>query len=172
MIPAEEWRPVVGFEGSYEVSSLGRVRSLDRTISNPLPSGTVRRQQVKGRILKPGVAKCGGYLYVNLSRGNKNQRSHHVHRLVMDAFVGPLPDLMQTRHLNGDPSDCRLANLAYGTPAENGLDKRRHGTSGWTDRCKRGHPRTPENTKWRREGFRECIPCMRARYLERRGLAA
>lgn len=175
MIPAEDgetWRPVVGFEGVYEVSDLGRVRSLDREILNPLPNGTIRRQRIHGRVLTPGIAKIGRYPYVNLSRGNKNQRSHHVHRLVMEAFVGPLPAGMQTRHLNGDPSDCRLANLAYGTPTQNALDKRAHGTSGWTSECKRGHPRTPENVYVTGNGYRDCRACARIRHQERKGKAA
>ncbi|MBB5804669.1 transposase-like protein [Saccharothrix ecbatanensis] len=51
-----------------------------------------------------------------------------VHRLVTAAFYGPLPEGMQTRHLNGNSRDNRLSNLAYGTPAENIADKERHGT--------------------------------------------
>jgi hypothetical protein len=164
----EIWVSVPGFDGMYEVSDQGRVRSLDRFIENPLPNGTIRRQHIGGRILKPGIAKCGGYHYVNLSRGNKKQRSHHVHRIVLAAFIGPQPSGLHTRHLNGVPTDNRLANLAYGTPTENACDKRRHGTTGWTNECKRGHPRTPENVYVMRSGFRDCRACKRERYAERK----
>lgn len=172
---AEEWRSVVGWEGLYEVSDLGRVRSLDRTISNPLPSGTVRSQRIKGRILTPGIAKAGGYGYVNLTR-NARQTSRHVHRLVMDAFVGPLPSGLHTRHLNGDPTDSRLVNLAYGTPLENARDAVRHGRTGANrTHCKRKHEFTPENTHVviQPSGYqqRNCRACARARYHERRGAA-
>ena len=61
-------------------------------------------------------------------RRNGVQVTRPVHRLVLEAFVGPRPRNMQCRHLNGDPMDNRLANLKWGTIQENTEDKRRHGT--------------------------------------------
>ena len=68
-----------------------------------------------------------GYQRVNLIRDGK-PRSFRVHRLVLLAFVGPCPKGMQARHLNGNSSDNRLANIAWGTPEENYADIHRHGT--------------------------------------------
>lgn len=103
----EEWRTAPE-DPRYEVSSLGRVRS-----------------HVRGapRFLRPGTLK-DGYLGVTLGR---NQ--YRVHRLVLSAFVGPCPTGMVARHLDGDPSNNVLSNLAWGTQAENWDDKRAHGTA-------------------------------------------
>lgn len=106
----EIWRSVIGWEGLYEVSDQGRVRSLRRDT----------------RTMSPG-RKGSGYLYVNLARGGA-RRTRHVHRLVLEAFVGPCPAGCETRHLDGDPANNRLENLAWGTSAENKQDQRRHGT--------------------------------------------
>lgn len=173
MMP-ETWRAIPGYEGSYEVSNRGGVRSLDRVILNPLPTGAIRRQTVKGRALKPGVAKLGGYHYVNLcAAGESKQQSRHVHRLVMDAFVGPQPLGMQTRHLNGNPADNRLENLTYGTPAENGADTIRHGRSGAnTTHCKRNHELAGDNLQAGAQGRRVCLACRRERHHERKAMSS
>lgn len=150
---------------------MGQVRSLDKFISNPMPSGAIRRQFVAGRILKPGTQPRGGYQYVNLTRGGNRCVSTHVHRIVMAAFVGQLPDGMQTRHLNGNPADNRLENLCYGTRSENADDRIAHGTR-YKARCKRGHEYSPENTRTTRDrnGYvkRDCRGCERDRYHERK----
>lgn len=112
----EEWRPVVGYEGRYEVSSLGRVRSCTRVVA----FGSQKRTAV-GRVLSPSTAHR--YLSVNLSR-----RPRRVHLLVLEAFVGLRPQGMVARHLNGDPTDNRIANLAWGTRKENSADMVGHGT--------------------------------------------
>lgn len=65
-----------------------------------------------------------GYVYVDLGKGNKEL----VHRLVLEAFVGPCPAGMECRHLDGDKSNNRLDNLCWGTKSENYHDKVKHGT--------------------------------------------
>ena len=164
----EEWLPVVGFEGIYEVSDHGNVRSLDRFIANPLPTGVMRRQFITGKQLKPGLAKSGAYPYVNLSKGYKDQKSKHVHRLVMDAFVGPRPTGMHVRHLDGNPTNNKLSNLTYGTPSENGRDAVRHGRNRQANRthCKRGHELSEPNLYPGRDGKRDCRICAHVRYQE------
>ena len=97
----EEWRPIEGYEGLYEVSSYGRVRSLDRYDSN--------NHFLKGRILKLCADK-DGYLNVGLCLGNK-EKKYKVHRLVVEAFI-PNPDnLPQVNHKDEDKTNNRVENL-------------------------------------------------------------
>ncbi|WP_439621469.1 HNH endonuclease signature motif containing protein [Gemmata sp.] len=71
---------------------------------------------------------------MELYRAGKRRRVN-VHRLILEAFVGPCPLGMETRHLDGDRLNNRLDNLAWGTPAENAADRIRHGTVLWGTRC-------------------------------------
>ena len=111
--PAEEWRPIPGWEGEYDVSDHGRVRSWKR--SGP------------PRVLRPGFSY--GYPYYNLHRVGRKQFVRRVHVLVMLAFVGERPEGLQIRHLDGDPANPHLSNLKYGTRYENHADSVRHGTA-------------------------------------------
>lgn len=130
----ERWLPIPGFEGKYEVSDYGRVRSLDRIV--PHKRSTARIAMRRGKILAPGRSSKYGHLKVKLGTGSKaDQRSYHVHQLVLRAFVGPMSDGMEVRHLNGIASDNRLSNLVYGTRKENAADMKLHGTD--TLRAKR-----------------------------------
>jgi hypothetical protein len=109
----ERWLPVVGFEGRYEVSDLGRVRSLPR-------------KWAKGGLMKPCLNQ--GYLIVRLSR-NARTRSFAIHCLVAEAFLGRRPEGMQVCHGPGGMTDNRLVNLSYGTLSKNnGADRWRDGT--------------------------------------------
>ena len=125
----EHWKPVVGFEGFYEVSDYGSVRSLDRFVTGVWGrSKKIQTQKRKGRILKPHVNdKRGGYRYVNLQKHGK-QNMRRVARLVCAAHIGPCPEGMQVRHLDGVASNDRLKNLCYGTPKQNSDDRIIHGT--------------------------------------------
>lgn len=115
----ERWLQVVGFEGMYEVSSLGRVRSVDRILPYERTdqySGrkiTVERHR-KGQLLRPG-RKPSGHVSVALGRGN----SQDVHVLVLTAFRGPCPDGCEALHWNDISDDNRLANLRWGTRSQN-----------------------------------------------------
>lgn len=113
----EEWRAVVGYEGQYEVSNLGRVRSLDRTAK--IRGGSFRA--VKGQELKPLNHSCG---YLAVSLGHRNQKLIHV--LVAEAFLGPRPGGSDVRHLDGDPRNNWVSNLSYGTRSENMRDVARY----------------------------------------------
>ena len=87
----EEWRPVVGYEGRYEVSDWGNVRSLDVTYEyyHPIPKRNIRRT-FKGQILKK-VLNEDGYHIVSLRDENHKGHEGKVHRLVAEAFI-PNPD--------------------------------------------------------------------------------
>lgn len=120
---SEEWRPVPGFEGSYEVSNLGRVRSLDRLVQHAACTRHAAYSHIRrGIVLRPGPTKSG-HLTVMLGRDGGTR---FVHALVLLAFIGPPPPGLETRHLNGNEQDNRLSNLAYGTRGENTKDKKDH----------------------------------------------
>jgi hypothetical protein len=126
-IIAEEWRPVPGAEGRYEVSSLGRVKSLKRTVRS-MRRGRVGQRTVPEKILS--LAKdSDGYFMASFSlvEGGKS-KSHKVHQLVAAAFLGERPEGMWVLHGPNGRSDNSVSNLYYGTPRQNVQDKWRDGT--------------------------------------------
>jgi hypothetical protein len=150
----EQWRPVVGYEGLYLVSSLGRVCS----------------------IRKPGAKRMGGalklrrmhagYLQLHLYDRSGIRKSWRVHRLVAFAFLGSPPSpRMEVRHLNGVRDDNRAENLAWGSRSQNMHDSIRHGThpKASPTRCPKGHPYSGENLAVDYRGRRMCRACRKAR---------
>lgn len=102
---AEEWRPIYGLAQAYEVSNLGRVRNAS------------------GLVMKLKLTEAFPYPTVALRKAQGGRIHKAVHRLVGEAFLGPRPDGMVTRHLNGNTADNRaFANLIYGTQEENCAD--------------------------------------------------
>lgn len=142
---AEDWLLIPGY-ASYEVSSLGRVRSLLRG---------------KPRVLSQWSTPSG---HMKVRVGGRGEPGRYVHQLVLFAFAGPRPAGMVARHLNGDPTDNRPENLAWGTHSENNYDAVRHGTHAEASRthCLRDHEFTPENTR-EHNGARFCRTCARDR---------
>ena len=108
----EQWRPVIGWEGTHEVSDLGRVRVLPR----PLTLARGGKRLFPGKILRGGHS--GPYRNVLLCRKNACH-TRLIHRLVMEAFLGPAPAGMCVNHINFDRNDNRLRNLEYVTYSEN-----------------------------------------------------
>lgn len=109
----EEWRDVVGYEGFYQVSSLGRVRSCDRVIRDSFGHNRFRRS----RLLSPTIDKYG---YYKLHLSKNNVRGYFtIHVLVAKAFLGNRPDGLQVNHINGVKTDNCLGNLEYVSGSRN-----------------------------------------------------
>lgn len=144
----EQWRPVSGYSGTYEVSNFGNVRSWTAV--------------KKGGLMTQRVNVANGYRYVHLHSGGP-RRNVQVHSLVLTAFVGARPDGLVSRHLDGNPANNRVDNLAWGTESENALDSVRHGTNvnASKDRCKNGHLLSGDNLYERPSGGRTCRQCVR-----------
>lgn len=140
------WRPVFGAEGLYEVSDRGEVRSRPR-------------ERTRGGILAPRM--YSKYMMVDLGRGNHRL----VHRLVLEAFIGPCPPGLEARHVNGDHTDNSLPNLLWGTRSENTLDQVRHGVhaNAIKTHCPLDHPYDGRNTGMTKKGSRYCRACAASR---------
>lgn len=156
------WRDAPGYEGLYRVSDSGDIWSCRRR-----------------RIMKPEVLEAG-HLRVDLARGDGTRQREFLHRIILRAFVGPRPDGMVVRHLDGDPGNNRVENLKYGTHSENALDSVTHGTHNTAGKlkthCPRGHEYSEGNTyiNPNRPKDRRCRECARTRnrdvYRSRVGL--
>lgn len=158
----EIWKPVVGYEGLYEVSSKGRVRSLPRVFARGATRGevvlrpTIRRGR-NGRVEK---------LSVGLTKANVCT-THLVHHLVLTAFSGPRPLGTEACHGNGNAADNRVENLRWDTHSVNEIDKVRHGTHNEARKrwCPIGHLLTDPNlvASEKKRGIRKCRACAAAR---------
>jgi len=150
-----EWKDIPGYEGFYQVSDQGQVKSVERIGVN----GTF----VPERILRPDTANPGRYERVTLFGGPSRQRCQ-VHRLVMLAFIGPCPEGLECCHNDGHPGNNALSNLRYDTKSANARDRRRHGSDYELNRthCPEGHPYDGENT-FIKDGSRNCRECGRIR---------
>lgn len=115
----EIWKSVPAFEGIYEASNFGRIRSLDRIVVTK--TGVKKRAQ--GLVLQPNPT-VGGYMCVRLGRGNPVL----VHQVIAKTFLGPTPEGHQVCHKDGLKQNNGVSNLRYGTPKSNQFDRRAHGT--------------------------------------------
>ena len=111
---AEVWRPVVGYEGKYEVSNFGRVRSLDRMVPGKFPG---MYANVRGKILTE-IKNKSGYLRVNLCNEN-GAKASFVHRLVAMAFVDGYEKGLEVNHKDENPQNNCASNLEWCTPLYN-----------------------------------------------------
>lgn len=123
MISSETWKPISGYEGRYEVSDMGRVRSL-------------HFRGHRGSKVMTTVRNYSGYHVVSL--GSKPKKQYRVHVLVLEAFVGPRPEGMQGCHRDDDKDDNRLCSLRWDTPKANAAERNtasgeRHGNSKLSD---------------------------------------
>lgn len=138
----ERWKLVPGFELAYQVSDRGRIRRLRRTVV--MKNGRIRT--FHERVMIVGQQPSQQYRLVTLTHA-ENKLCIRLGALILLAFCGPTPEGQEVRHLDGDSKNDRLDNLAYGTPAQNTLDKHRHGTvlKGFE------HPRCKISTEQREE---------------------
>lgn len=148
----EQWKDIEGYEGYYQVSDHGRVRSLDRKNS--------RGWNIPGRVMATPL-DSKGYPYVSLHRdGRKN---HRVHRLVCRAFNGePESESLDVCHNDGTRTNNVPSNLRWGTRSENIMDAAKvHKTHylGNKKKCKRGHRLGSPNSRGK---DRECLACGKA----------
>lgn len=119
----EEWRDIPGWEGLYQASSLGRIKSLPRTIR----IGGGHSRTTKERVMKPGTHR--GYRKVTLHRPNAEDKAEWVHRLVCQTFH-PRPEGDSiVAHNDGDQTHNAASNVRWATTLENVLDKWKHGTA-------------------------------------------
>ena len=138
-LPGEEWRDVIGYEGLYQVSNYGRVKSFHN-------NGV--------RTLNPSFADYPGYYVVNLTKNGK-QQTQYVHILVAQAFIPNPENKSYVNHIDGDKLNNCLENLEWTTPTENsrhawrnGLIKSRTGTKNLHSKL------TPEQVRYIRVSYK------------------
>lgn len=158
---AERWLPVVGYHGYYEVSDLGRIRSVGRTIL--YVNGSVRYYPSQLKALSKGARNVP---QVALCRDG-TIRTKKVHQLVLEAFVGPKPKGKECCHANDNPEDNRLINLSWGTRTDNMNDRVRNGIhhKQAVTHCPEKHTLLAPNLVRCKQklGQRNCLACARAR---------
>jgi hypothetical protein len=156
----EEWRPVVGWEGLYEVSNLGQVRSLTRKVS----FGRGWRI-AEGKVLKQTLIRgTAAYYVVNLQSPERRNTVTKIHHLVLEAFVCVRPADKEACHGSGGTLDNRVENLRWDTRRENIIDQVRQGRhrNSRKTRCPRGHLLKAPNLLRRKS--RVCKTCHAAEY--------
>ncbi len=120
----EIWKDIPGYNGHYQASSLGRIRSffnLGRNLKSRVSDSAVR-------IMSPATGKFG-YRYLSLYIAPMTKKGNLVHSLIAETFLGPRPTGYDIRHIDGNKANNAASNLAYGTRIENEADKLLHGTS-------------------------------------------
>ena len=117
----ELWKDIPGYEGRYQASDQGRVRSVERRV-RLVAHGVETTRLARGKVLRPAPSSSG-HLLVVLGRGN----TQSVHAAVALAFIGPRPEKTDVAHKDGDPTNNAPKNLRYATRSENNQDKVLHG---------------------------------------------
>jgi hypothetical protein len=159
MLTTKVWKPIEGFEGSYDVSDHGDVRSNERLVPGKHKG---HYQVVRTRILKSRPQSKSEHQLVWLRKDGKTV-AKNVHRLVAEAFLGPCPDGMECCHIDGDPTNNHLSNLRWDTRKSNRIDAIRHGSRPVTAHLRKtghDHPHsllTPVQVQLIRESVETCV---------------
>jgi hypothetical protein len=154
----EEWRPLIGYEATHEVSNMGRLRSVDRTIET-----TLGPRRLRGKVL---ATFLGPYEQTTITIDRKVGLVR-VHVAVAAAFIGPRPEGAEVCHNDGDRANNAATNLRYDTHTANCQDTVQMGRNVLAVRthCGHGHEFTPENTAIRKDSAgqraRRCLTCKR-----------
>lgn len=119
------FKPVLGFEDTHVVSNYGDVVRKERVLVDAL--GRIRT--FPARTLKP-TRKTDGYSHVTITAADGSMHTIHIHRMILEAFVGPRPEGMEVLHADSDKLNNQLANLRWDTHIENCKDRSRRATSG------------------------------------------
>ena len=166
----EEWRDIPGYEGYYQASSLGRIRSLDHYTTQMHPSGKGMMTRIhRGRVLK--VKRFEGERYRVYLCVDGIRKAKGVAVLVALAFHGvPLPNKSYALHRDGDMYNNVPENLYWGDQAENIQDTLRHGHHRGKNKthCPHGHELSGHNLEWNTTlGSRYCKACRKANAWQR-----
>lgn len=126
----EQWKDIVGYEGFYQVSNLGNVRSVSRTIVTD--NGVSKR--LLGKVLSPATDKATGAKVLNLHKNGK-ERARRVHQLVAEVWLEPRPKGCVLKHGPGGRGDNSVDNLYWGPKDRNESNgnKKRRGRERWKD---------------------------------------
>ena len=124
----EIWKDIIGFEGNYQISNLGNIKSLNRTVK--CNSGY---NNISGKILNQYNFK--GYLKVRLTKNNE-AKNYSVHRLVAKHFINNLERMPQVNHINGIKSDNRVENLEWCSIGDNLKHAWKTGLKTYTDKMR------------------------------------
>ena len=121
----EIWKDIENYEGLYQVSNLGRIKTCKRKVEYFNPKlNRISSHTVKSKIKTPSI-KDNGYMQVTLNKDNIG-RSFYVHRLVAQAFVKGFTNNHIVIHKNGDASDNRVKNLKVASHSEMFSESSRH----------------------------------------------
>jgi len=142
---SESWVDIPTWEGFYQISNMGRVRSLPRSV----PRGD-HFINLKGRMLRPSAASIYNYPSVGLKAKHLGRsETHRVHQLVASAFLPPKPEWAESIcHNDGDNGNCKAVNIRWDTQSSNARDRVKHGRHHLANKdcCVRGHRLAPPNS--------------------------
>lgn len=165
-----EWRPIPNFP-NYEISEYGDVRRTGHTVTYTTKTGVTRTIRFRPAPIKTKAAEgFGDHVGVTLIRDGR-YHGCRVHRLVLEAFVGPPPfPGALGLHFDDNKLNNHVSNLRWGTYRDNWEDAQRNGIAvvGLLQQyCQRGHEFTPDNTFIAKDGRRMCRECQRLRDRKR-----
>lgn len=144
-LPNEIWKPVVGFEGFYEVSNYGRIKSID-----DIPESTLKKRDspITRPLIRLQNLNIQGYPYITFTQGLFKCKSCLTHRVVAEAFIPNPENKPQVNHINFDTTDSRVSNLEWCTPKENIRHSIEHGRRfGKNKKYKKFNIKNPEETR-------------------------